>query len=790
MSTLGRVVRSGVGRRRVQTVVIALVVLIAVTAAVLGGTLLVASNRPFDRAFEQQRGAHLTAQFDAGKTTEAALTASARAAGVSAAAGPFRTASINPVDDHGRPLPPATLVGRAEPGGDVDAVSLVSGRWATAPGELVVYGDGRLHGPMRDVGEVWKVSGRPGSPSLTVVGVARSVSETADGWVTPDQLTALIAPGTHGGYQMLYRFSAAGTAAQVEEGRAAVQAAVPAGALTAGQSWLTIRAESAGNAALFVPILIAFGVLGVVMAVLIVGNVIAGAVSTGTRRIGILKAVGFTPRMVVRAYVAQAMIPALAGAALGAVAGNALALPLLAKTNDIYGTSDSGVAPWVTVVVVAGALALVTVTAWAAAARAGRLRTVDALAVGRTPTPGRGQWAARLTARLPLPRALTLGLAHPFARPLRSLSIVAAIAFGAASVTFAVGLSSSLSQVQAAENHGDVAVHPGRPQPGGPEVPDSGPIAVAVPRAPLDAAAVAKMITAQPGTAGYSGVARTEVTAPGITEALETLAFTGDDSSHGYRMVSGTWFAGPGEIVVSTPFLTATGTAVGDTVVLTDQGKQITTRIVGEAFNTENDGLQLLTAAATLAAAEPDLQPRDFDITVRPGTDPGAYAQTLNAALEPLGAFASPVEEGTDEFIVIINALAGLLTLMLVTVAALAVLNMVVLETRERVHDLGVHKALGMSPRQTVSMVIASVVVTGLAGGLIGTPIGVLVQRTVITDMGHTAGFTLPAAVTDVFRPGELLLFGLGGLLIAVVGALLPAGWAAGTRTATALRTE
>ncbi|GGN85725.1 hypothetical protein GCM10010112_66470 [Actinoplanes lobatus] len=40
-----------------------------------------------------------------------------------------------------------------------------------------------------------------------------------------------------------------------------------------------------------------------------------------------------------------------------------------------------------------------------------------------------------------------------------------------------------------------------------------------------------------------------------------------------------------------------------------------------------------------------------------------------------------------------------------------------------------------------------------------------------------------------VYRPGELLLFGLGGLVIAVLGAMLPAGWAARTRTATTLRT-
>jgi putative ABC transport system permease protein len=44
--------------------------------------------------------------------------------------------------------------------------------------------------------------------------------------------------------------------------------------------------------------------------------------------------------------------------------------------------------------------------------------------------------------------------------------------------------------------------------------------------------------------------------------------------------------------------------------------------------------------------------------------------------------------------------------------------------------------------------------------------------------------------VVDVYRPTELLLFGLGGLLIAIVGALLPAVRAARARTATALRTE
>jgi putative ABC transport system permease protein len=200
--------------------------------------------------------------------------------------------------------------------------------------------------------------------------------------------------------------------------------------------------------------------------------------------------------------------------------------------------------------------------------------------------------------------------------------------------------------------------------------------------------------------------------------------------------------------------------------------------------------MQLLTAASTLAAAEPELVAVTYQITLKPGTDRATYIADLNEALSTVEATAMPADDDTNEFILIVNTLTTLLTLMLVTVAALAVLNMVVLETRERVHDLGIHKALGMTPRQTVAMVIASVVVTGLIGGAIGAPVGVLLQRLTIGEMGRTTGFTLPAAVVDIYHPAEIVLLGLGGVLIAVLGALLPAGWAARTRTATALRTE
>jgi putative ABC transport system permease protein len=54
----------------------------------------------------------------------------------------------------------------------------------------------------------------------------------------------------------------------------------------------------------------------------------------------------------------------------------------------------------------------------------------------------------------------------------------------------------------------------------------------------------------------------------------------------------------------------------------------------------------------------------------------------------------------------------------------------------------------------------------------------------------RTAGSGTPPQVQDVYGLLELALLGVGGVAVAVCGAMLPAGWAAKARTATALRTE
>ncbi len=99
------------------------------------------------------------------------------------------------------------------------------------------------------------------------------------------------------------------------------------------------------------PFIVAFGLIGLVMAVLIVANVVSGAVVAGTRRIGVLKSIGFSPAQVVAAYLLQVAIPATAGALAGVLAGNLLSLPLLSQTARVYGVGTLAVPPWVDVAV-------------------------------------------------------------------------------------------------------------------------------------------------------------------------------------------------------------------------------------------------------------------------------------------------------------------------------------------------------------------------------------------------------------------------------------------------------
>ncbi|MFI8911251.1 FtsX-like permease family protein [Streptomyces sp. NPDC053513] len=760
-----------------------LTTLLSVASAVLALGLLVASGAPFDRAFARQHGAHLTVLFDGSAVTPERLAATARASGVAAASGPFAVTSLRLGTDGAAPPgfapPPLTVAGRASAAGPVDAVALTEGRWATAPGEIVLE-RGSVP-PASGLGTRLSADG----VDLRVVGVAESVGESADAWVVPGQLAAL-SGGRPPALQMLYRLTAAGTAADVAAGRKAVAAAAPAGAVTGSRSYLDVRETARENTAAFVPFVTAFALLGLAMSVLVIGIVVSGAVGAATHRIGILKSLGFTPLQVGRAYVAQALIPSTVGAVLGVALANALAVPLMAEVAEVYGTAEVLVPVWVDLVVPTGALALVAGTAFGPA----RLPTATVLRLGPATGGGRGLAIRGPLGRLPLPRPLALGLAAPFARPARAASTAAAVTFGALAVTFAVGLGSTLVAVRAdgdPDRGGDVTVRTVASPAEGASGPGGAP---PLPGKPADPAAVAAAIAALPGTDSAYRTARTRLEAAGLKGGVPVVAYEGDTAGSRHTMVSGRWFGATGEAVAATRFLRATGVRVGGAVTLAERGRTVRLRIVGEVFDLGDDGMALRTGAASVAALRPRYQPADFAVTVAAGTDAARYAERLDAAVSPLGAEAAVTEGGESGVIRAMQALIAMLTLMLVVVACLGVLNTVVLDTRDRVRDLGVLKALGMTPAQTVAQVLTSVGVLGLVSGVVGVPLGVALHGRVMPAMGRAVGTTIPPADIDVYGTPLLVLLATAGVVIAAAGALLPAVRAARTATARALRAE
>jgi putative ABC transport system permease protein len=774
-------------RHKVQAVVIVAVLFIATASATLGLALLNANNSPFARAFAAQHGADVTVTANPARATGAQFAASAHVAGVTAMAGPFDETTI-PLEFQGQPWGQTTLVGRSDPGGPVDDVVLNAGHWADGPGQVVLAGNPEPGGggpgnggPV--LGNTFTATSLPGKPTLTVVGFANSITDTTGGgWVTPGELSSLLTPGSRPTTQLLYRFTSAATTAQLNADAAAVKKALPAGTVIDWGSWLTAQQSKGSNAALMEPFVLAFALIGLAMAVLIVGNVISGAVIAQYQRIGVLKSLGLTPAQVVAVYLSRIGWPALAGCLIGVVGGYLLSVPVLHQSAGAYGVGSQQAPLWALVLAPVGMFAITLLAALGPALRAGRLSAIQAIASGRAPATGRGYAVHRLTARLNLPRPVGLGLAAPFARPARTLVTLAAIAFGATAVIFAIGLHSSLTDARDAQSlTATVPVQVWQ---------NNGPNQVP---AAAQFAAAASAINAQPGTAHSNAEYGTWVKVVGVSQDINASAFDGPSSWMGYALISGHWYDAPGQVDVNTTFLTDSGLAVGDTATVytgtvTAGAKPITVRIAGEIFYPSSTP-RILASAQTLPGTAVAGNFRQWNVGLKPGTAATAYSHAVNAELGSSPFMAGPGDNG-GQFYVIAIGLIGLLSLMVAVAAGLGVLNTVLMTTRDRVHDLGIFKSLGMRPGQVVVMVICWVVGPAVIAGAIAAPAAVALNTATLHAMAATAHTGIPASFTNVFPVPRLALLSLAALAIAVIGALLPATWAARARPATALRAE
>ena len=345
---------------------------------------------------------------------------------------------------------------------------------------------------------------------------------------------------------------------------------------------------------------------------------------------------------------------------------------------------------------------------------------------------------------------MTVGLAAPFSRPARSAVTLAALLFGITGVVLGTSLNASIHKINHSAIHGQGQLQTAFP----------GNSSAFTAR---QAAAARAAIRAQPGTSHYvaetdlqyipvpgpgSPNSRPKVTVAGRPDVpLMTYAYDGDSSWLGWSLVSGRWYNGPGEVVVSTAFASDTHRGTGDSVTLTVNGKPVSVRIAGEVF-IPNPVAAMWVSSQTLGGPAAGLAIHQYDMGLTPGTSPPAYTGALQRALRrALGPDILVGTEGATSLGGFLDtSLFAWLTLLVGVLAGLGVLNAALMATRERVHDLGVFKAVGMTPRQTITMVVCWVIAPAVIAAAIALPAGLIIQDLLVRQL--TSGTALHGSRT------------------------------------------
>jgi putative ABC transport system permease protein len=234
-----------------------------------------------------------------------------------------------------------------------------------------------------------------------------------------------------------------------------------------------------------------------------------------------------------------------------------------------------------------------------------------------------------------------------------------------------------------------------------------------------------------------------------------------------------------GAVIVSEPFAYRRRVGVGDTVRLrTDRGEQ-PFPITGIFYDYGSSAGVVMMSRATYDRHWTDRGISSLALYVAPGTDVPALIAALRArAAEGPGGGEVLVRSNRalrEASLVIFDrtfAVTRVLRLLIVVVAFVGVLSALMALQLERVREVGLQRALGLTPGQVWGVVTAQTGLMGLVAGLLAMPVGVLLAGVLVFVINRRSfGWTMPIDV----RP-EILLQGLG---LAVVAAVLAGAYPA-----------
>jgi putative ABC transport system permease protein len=270
-----------------------------------------------------------------------------------------------------------------------------------------------------------------------------------------------------------------------------------------------------------------------------------------------------------------------------------------------------------------------------------------------------------------------------------------------------------------------------------------------------------------------------------------------------YALEAGRETAAPDHAVANAAFLTATGARIGDTLdVVTGFDTQLRSytgrrRLViagqGRFFYTAAGQTVLAIPLATLQAmGGPTATDRVslFMARVRDGVDPDRARAWVDSAVPRVSAIStSSALQQVDQRMGYFRQLAFILGAISLTVGFLLVTTLVTVSVNERVGEIAVMRAIGVSRAHIVQQVVLEGLAMTLTGTIAGFGLGLVTARVLNAILSDFPG--LPATFNFfVFRP-RAAYESLGMLIVAgVVAGIYPAWRAASLPIAATLRRE
>jgi putative ABC transport system permease protein len=292
---------------------------------------------------------------------------------------------------------------------------------------------------------------------------------------------------------------------------------------------------------------------------------------------------------------------------------------------------------------------------------------------------------------------------------------------------------------------------------------------------------VATPLRRDPRLADITEVRANEVVVASANQSLLAIDVGAIDRTVAFDMVSGdpTSISDAQVMLIDDVTAKARGWTVGTTVrAQFPYAPSATTKRIGGVYRGNALISGFVVSLATYAANFPPPQ-RDIALLANPG--PGESVAAADSALaSDLQAYPTLKVQTKQEFIDSnsksidqAQSLIDVLLVLSIVIAALGVVNTLALSVLERARELGLLRALGLTRRQTRSMVRWEAVIIALLGAVLGLVIGAGMGTAVVRALADQGLSKLSVPAT------QLLTYVVVAFIIGVLAAVLPARRAA-----------